>query len=44
MDEHKLVMHLDGARLWNASISTGISFKEYGKYFDSVNILILFSP
>jgi threonine aldolase len=33
-----LNLHLDGARLWNASVATGISEKEYAKYFDSVNV------
>jgi threonine aldolase len=31
-------MHLDGARLWNASVATGIPLKEYAKYFDSVMV------
>ena len=31
-------IHLDGARLWNASIETGISLKEYASYFDSVSV------
>ena len=31
-------MHLDGARLFNASVATGISVKDYCKYFDSVYI------
>jgi len=33
-----LPLHLDGARLWNASRETGISIKEYAKYFDSVSL------
>jgi threonine aldolase len=33
-----LNLHLDGARLWNASVATGIPEKEYAKYFDSVNV------
>lgn len=33
-----LSLHLDGARLWNASVATGISLKEYGSYFYSVSI------
>jgi threonine aldolase len=33
-----LPLHLDGARLWNASISTGISIKDYCSYFDSVSM------
>lgn len=35
---NKLKIHLDGARLWNASIATGISLKEYCQYFDSVSL------
>ncbi|MBD3219070.1 MAG: low-specificity L-threonine aldolase [candidate division Zixibacteria bacterium] len=35
-DEHGLKMHLDGARIWNASIATGITLDEYGRYFDSI--------
>ncbi|ORX33340.1 aromatic amino acid beta-eliminating lyase/threonine aldolase [Piromyces finnis] len=33
-----LPLHLDGARLWNASRETGISIKDYAKYFDSVSL------
>ena len=36
--EAKLKIHLDGARLWNASAATGIAEKEYAKYFDTVNV------
>ena len=32
----KLSLHLDGARIWNAHVETGISFSEYGKYFDKI--------
>lgn len=35
---HNLKMHLDGARLWNASIASGVSIKEYAHYFDSVSL------
>lgn len=31
-------MHLDGARLWNASVASGIPVKEYARYFDSVSV------
>ena len=34
----KIAMHLDGARLWNASVATGIQPKEYAKYFDSLSV------
>lgn len=36
--EAGLKMHLDGARLWNASVATGIAEREYAKYFDSVSV------
>ena len=32
-----LYYHLDGARIWNASIATGISVKEYASHFDSIS-------
>lgn len=36
--ERHLALHLDGARIWNASVATGISPKEYAQYFDSVSV------
>lgn len=30
-------LHLDGARIFNAIVETGISLKEYSKYFNSVS-------
>ncbi|KAF3989127.1 hypothetical protein FT663_03351 [Candidozyma haemuli var. vulneris] len=33
-------MHLDGARLINACVATGVSLKEYCQYFDSVSICL----
>jgi threonine aldolase len=35
---NELLMHLDGARLWNAWVATGIHPKEYAQYFDSVSV------
>jgi threonine aldolase len=35
---HGLRMHLDGARLWNASIATGIAERDYAAHFDSVSV------
>jgi threonine aldolase len=35
---HGIMMHLDGARLWNASVAAGIPLKEYARYFDSVSV------
>ena len=37
-NKNKINFHLDGARLWNASIATNISLAEYAKYFDSVSV------
>ncbi|HQU71594.1 MAG TPA: GntG family PLP-dependent aldolase [Calditrichia bacterium] len=36
--EQGISLHLDGARLWNASVATGISIAEYAAYFDSVSL------
>jgi threonine aldolase len=33
-----LALHLDGARLWNASAATGIPEGKYASYFDSVSV------
>ncbi len=33
-----LAMHLDGARLWNAIVATGIPAKTWGEPFDSVSV------
>ncbi|KAF9972233.1 Threonine aldolase [Actinomortierella ambigua] len=38
--EHGIRLHLDGARLWHASMATGISMKEYCSYFDSVSLCL----
>ena len=31
-------MHLDGARIWNAHVASGISLKEFGSQFDTISI------
>jgi threonine aldolase len=36
--EHGLGYHLDGARLWNAHVATGIALEEYGRLFDTVSV------
>ncbi|KAL0486982.1 low-specificity L-threonine aldolase [Acrasis kona] len=38
--KHGLKMHLDGARIWNASTATGIELKQYGQYFDSISLCL----
>ena len=39
-DELGIALHLDGARIWNAHVASGVSFKEYGKYFDTVSVCL----
>jgi threonine aldolase len=34
---NKIKLHLDGARIFNACVETGISLKGYAEYFDSVS-------
>jgi threonine aldolase len=36
--KHGLIMHLDGARLWNAIVATGIPAKQWAKHFDTVSV------
>jgi threonine aldolase len=33
-----LQLHLDGARLWNASVATGIPERDYAAHFDTVSV------
>ncbi|HNW58084.1 MAG TPA: low-specificity L-threonine aldolase [bacterium] len=35
-----LALHLDGARLWNAHVATGIPLLEYGRLFDSISVCL----
>ena len=35
-----LLLHLDGARLWNASVATGIKPREYAQRADSVSVCL----
>lgn len=34
---NNLYFHLDGARIWNASVASKISVKEYASHFDSIS-------
>jgi threonine aldolase len=36
--QHDLIMHLDGARLWNAAVASGISLATWAEPFDSVSV------
>src|SRR5262249_52940496 len=33
-----LILHLDGARLWNAAVATGIPLKTWASLFDTVSV------
>ncbi len=35
---HGLTLHLDGARLWNACVATGVSERDYAGCFDTVSV------
>lgn len=35
-----MAMHLDGARIWNAHVASGVAFTEYGKYFDTISVCL----
>ncbi len=39
-DENDLFMHLDGARIWNAHVETGIALDEYARYFDTLSVCL----
>lgn len=36
--ERGINLHLDGARIWNASVATGIPLYEYARYVDSISV------
>lgn len=36
--QHGLMLHLDGARLWNAVVATGIAAKKWSALFDTVSV------
>ena len=37
-DKHNLMLHLDGARLWNALVKTSEKAKDYGDVFDTISL------
>ena len=39
-DSMGLALHLDGARIWNAHVASGVSFLDYGKYFDTMSVCL----
>ena len=38
--EAGISLHLDGARIWNAHIATGVSLKGYGKCFETISVCL----
>lgn len=39
-DEHALAVHLDGARLWNAHVASGVPLAAYGAIADTVSVCL----
>lgn len=38
--EMGIKLHLDGARIWNAHVASGIALTEYGKYFETISVCL----
>ena len=38
--EMGIALHLDGARIWNAHIATGVAFADYGQYFETLSLCL----
>lgn len=39
-NEVGILLHLDGARIWNAHIATNTPLNEYGKYFETMSVCL----
>jgi threonine aldolase len=39
-DETGLLLHCDGARLWNAHVADGVALSQYGRLFDTVSVCL----
>ena len=39
-DELGLALHLDGARIWNAHVASGVALNDYGKYFETISVCL----
>ena len=39
-DQIGVALHLDGARIWNAHVASGVAFAEYGKHFDTISVCL----
>ncbi|HVV75890.1 MAG TPA: GntG family PLP-dependent aldolase [Mycobacteriales bacterium] len=40
VDEHRITMHCDGARIWNAHVATGVGLADYGALFDTMSVCL----
>ncbi len=38
--EMGIKLHLDGARIWNAHVASGVALTEYGKYFETISVCL----
>lgn len=38
--QHRIPLHLDGARIFNALVATGQSSQEYGRLFDTISVCL----
>ncbi|HEX3705247.1 MAG TPA: GntG family PLP-dependent aldolase [Mycobacteriales bacterium] len=39
-DTHNLTLHCDGARIWNAHVSSGVPLADYGALFDTMSVCL----
>jgi len=37
-DKHGLILHCDGARIWNAMVASGVAAKDWGSCLDSLSV------
>jgi threonine aldolase len=35
-----ILLHLDGARIWNAHVASGVSLAEYGRHFETISVCL----
>ncbi len=38
--ERGISMHLDGARIWNAHVASGVALNEFGMHFDTISVCL----
>ncbi len=40
VSKYNIALHCDGARIWNASVATGIEPREYAEHFDTISVCL----